>query len=846
MRSFRVPIVLLQLYVRRAILNDRPDLRHLLRMLPKGRYFRNITRILSDLGFTRDDLIRLTWVLEGRNDDERCRRFLELQMPRPPFLLLFLLREKSHITDSTLLGGLIEYAHKFYDGSIKVHNTDAWSTDEVGRAKRYKYGMDAELFISLLDLLASKCAEVESRLVVKVSDLAIQFIRNLQTRPFHPGYVFHQRCQVFNAALVSIGRDLKDRPPRFVQSQEYVWHAVRSLLSESTSFQRPLQMEYQSFRAVRETLARMPKSQSERHNSARHAESWPPYLKAGNGMDEMVVPDENWTRAVQAGVLQQEAGYSKTVRDEVLDTLQGVAPDGTPTIQQRLARVPRHMTPWEASIRATRNAEEAWLRFQRPPRRGQHPGPFEYAAMFKKLFQKTVWKDDDGPMIQPGDRDLSFPTQSHLNLSDYAMASLKPPTVEQLYTRMILQGIRPRSTLLNVLVANAGSVKMAHKYLEDSRTNCGLTSLSKNEFWHYEICTVPIELLAAYVYCCCGGSDNTGGKLTHGLSRAISITLTRLNHDPTSAAWAPYLWGSIFRALTVPNPRYETVIGRIDQFELILDQLEPSAVDLPFLLQLCRGLRKAIVGKTNNLIDQMESGRKTNITTIFVQGEYLRHPENQVWSAQQHQFYQNFQNMRSRLKGTLEMLISREKAAKDVLEGLNVEEVDLLDRILARRDPIRAKDAFNVMICFAFIGEFEQMATYLVWLAEEWGRAEVQDRLAEEGQLPRMANFADVLCTFRLFAEPMLPEQRVAEVRAMVDQAGQGWDWPTTEDVAVLREMYPSGSFRKLAHALKWARYWKMKAEAEQGAHEGGPVNPPKTWEAIEANAKARAEAASA
>lgn len=825
-------MVLLQMYIRRAILRDRRDLRHLLALLPKGEQLRHLNKILAQQGFTRDDIQGLTWVLEGKDDNERCRRFLDLETPKPTFLLRFLIRKKSHMTDAVLLDRLIEYTHLTYNEHFYENHAEDLPERELRRWRRATEGMDTSLFTSTMDLFALKCVEVEPRLIIKVSDLAIQYIRNMGNRKQHPDQIFHDRCLVFNEAMASIGHDQRRRPPRFFRSMDYVWQALKSLLSESAALSKPLQMNRKSFLAVRETLAGMPKTQSERHNSDRHGETWPPYLKAGDGMDERVVPDENWTRAVQAGVLQQEAGYAKNERDEVLDTLQGKAPDGTPTIQQRLVRMPKSIGLWEASIRATRNAEEAWGRFQNPPEAGMRPGLYEYAAMFKKLLQKTVWEDDDGPMIRPGDRDLSFPT-ADVNLSDFAKATLKPPTVDELYAQMMHEGIRPTSTCLEVLVANADGMEDANKYLNDSGEDYSalVNALEYEDSRRAEILKPSLSLVASYIHCLC----TTKVAPWEALPKAITISTARLGNDARSEAWAPLIWGHVFRALSDPSPDYGTLAGHLNLFLRILEQLEPSAIGLPEYLQFCKGVRGAIVGRVDDLVSDMESRQRTPLTMLYAGSRSLRNRQGQAGQQQQlRRGVGELQRVWARLEALLGALVKREQATRN---RLGAHDTDALDQMAARRDPVKARDAFDAMACFAFMGEFEQMATFLIWLTEQWGQSGVQGRLEHEVQIPRMANFTEVLCAFRLFAEPMLSTEQVAAVQEAVDRVGYGWEWPLDEDVRLFRDIYPSASLHKLSHVLEWARYWKKVSEAE---HEGrgvcrAPMEAPKRWKVVEA-----------
>lgn len=827
-RTFRLPVILLQVYLRRAILRGRRDLRHLLGILPKGAQLRSIIQHLASQGYTRDDLVKLIWMLEGQDDNARAQRFLDLQMPKPAFLLRYLVRVGPPVLDGQSLSELIEYAHRTYDGSPQGTSTDGLSEREVRRLRRAQEGMDTKLFVSTLRLLAWKCNEVDSRLLIRISDFAIQYMRNIGSRDHPPDRIFHDRCFVFNMAMAAIGRDLLKRPPRFYRAMGYVWHALKSLLSESTAYDRPLVLNNTSFLAVRETLAGTRKSQSERHNSARHSETWPPYLKAGDGIDEMVIPDENWSRTVQAGVVQQEAGYPKSRRDRALDALQGTAPDGTPTIQQRTPRNPRRTKLWEASIRATRNAEEAWAVFRNPPGPPQQPGLHEYAAMFKKLFQKTVWEYDDEAMIQPGDRDLSFPTED-VNLSDYAKAAMMPPTVEDLYERMLEAGILPRSTCLDILVTHTDDTNDAHRYLKDSGLDFKfLTSKAPEIEPRDEVVKPHLPLVACYVSHLCSAHTNSWWAL----SRAVKIIRARLLHDSKAGPWAGLLWGHVFTGLRVPASRTHTgLIRHVDIYLEILDELGSKGTTLPMFLQFCKSLRRAVTVHLDTLIADIESGDKTPYIVPFGQDEPSPEQRDST-DASQLAAFQNFKRVASRLKDLFEALVERERVAQAALGDA----MTMRGKMMARRDPARPKDALNMMSSLGFMGEFEQMASYLSWLTKQWGDEDLQNYLSDQPMLPGWADFTDVLCTFRLFAEPMLDDKRVAKLRDLVGNVGLGWAWPTDELVTLYVDSRSTPAFRKMHHLLEWVRY--RQQEVAESRHQQKPshvsvqLQPPKLWRA--------------
>lgn len=842
-RTFRVPVVLLQMHIRRTILRDRHDRRYLLDVLPKGAHRRNIIKVLAGQGYTRDDLEKLCSVLEGSTDDERCQRFLNLEIPKPAFLLRYLIRPDAHITNPAYLSGLLEYTHQTYDGRLDVARPDDLPQRELNRLRRAKEGMDPTLFASTLAMFSEKCLRVESRLYIKVSELAIQFIENLSSSNKHPSQIFRDQCIVFNNTMASMGRRKRKLPPKAFRSLPHIWQAVKTLLSMSAAQSKPLLLNRKSFLTVREVLAGMDKTQTEVHNSTRHAETWPPYLQPGDGIDEMVVPDENWTRSVQAGVLQQEAGYASNERDQVLDILQGRAPDGSPTIQQRLASVPTSIGVWEAMIRATRNAEEAWGRFQTPPEKDMKPGLYEYAAMFKKLFQPQYWDSEEGGSIRPGDKDLSFPTKTDVNLSEFGKARLKPPTVSELYDQMLCDGIRPRSTCLQVLVANAKYISLAHKYLRDSGENYWALARGSNSrpVKPRDIVKIHITLFASYITCLCA----CRGDRKNNMTWAIRLCTLRFEHDKKNADWAPLLWGHILKAISHPNFLYGAVHQKLSLYMEVLDQVEArSFILLPMFTQFCQNLRRAVTVEIDTLLEDMENGRETPLTRLFAPGECLPSTslvEEELTEEQGGEGMAKPQSSPdilqvgpSRLIGLLKTLVDREKEAREVVGSQGM---DGLDQMLARRDPVKPKEAYEVVAALAFLGDFENMASFLFWLTEEWKQESVQASLQSLGHANPKADFTEVLCAFRLFAEPMLPEERVAELRDAIDGVGLGWAWPEDEAVTLFHDLQHTQAFQKLSHVVQWAQYWKDKAHADQSDEIGGvSVEPPKAWALVMAD----------
>lgn len=828
LRTYRLPVILLQMYIRRAILIGKKDTRHILDLLPKGHQRRTMIRILGLNAYSRQDIDDLVWIVEGKTDQERADRFLELRAPKPIFLLRFLLRPQSTINDVSTLHGLIKYIETTYDGCQALGNVPEPMHRADWRLRKSKEDMDPNLFASTLYLLSWRCLELEPRLTIKVSDLAIKYIENLGLLDQHSLKTYTDRCTIFNETLEAFGRRKTRRaPPRTFRPLTYVWEAQRALLSMSAGLPRPLILSRKSFLAVREVLAGMDKNPTEAHSSMRHAQTWPPYLEPGDGLDEMTDPDDNWSRSVHGGVLQQEAGFAKNERDLVMDILQGTGPDGTPTVQQRLAVIPRSVGLWEASIRATRNSHEAWIVFQNPPERNMKPGLYEYAAMFKKLHQKENWEPEDETKTRPGDRDVSFPTKGDVNWSEFERARRKPPTVSELYQQMRREGIRPVSTCLEVLVANSSNPGLTHSYLHDSGLEVGVLTknLLREDPNQEELLKVPISLFTSYIQAICSFKV----RPKQNLERAIRLCRVRFYKDEENRLWAPLAWGYILKALHQPFHRYGRTLH--DQLELhiqIIGQIEQCTdVPLSTLVQFCKLLRKAVGVEINDLFRDLEQGKQSSLSLLYDSHARQNWTQSDQNGAGTLNAYQGelLKLGACRMKQMFESLVKREETTRELLE---VHAVDEWDQMMARQDPVRSEHALEMMLSLAYLGEFEDMGKYVEWLLRQWARPGLLDSIHEFSHMPRSADFFDILCAFRLLAEQMLPEERVAELRQMVEDADVDWIWPTDEAVMWFREIQPDMTIPKLAHVLEWIRYRQAISDDEYGEQS---VAAPNVWE---------------
>lgn len=864
MRSTRLPVVITQALIRRDAIRS-TESRHLLEKLPRGRQRRELIDMLATNGYSRQDVRSMVHVLDGRTDQDKGERFLRMEGHKPIWMLHFVMRPSAKITEARTLQRLIKHCADVYNGRRDWENDPAYQ--EKGalfkpgvRAKLPMLNMSPQEFGKTLQILASQCMVVDGRLLPLVADAAAQYIRNMADWNMDPAKIYHKQCQLFNTTLAALAPSQKRLPPRWHRAMPLYWEAQKSLLSMSASFERPLIVDREGFKAVRQVLAGQEKDAAEIHNSYRHAQTWPPYLAPGDGIDEMTQPEDNWSRTVSAGTLQQEAGYPLDEGDDALNILAGRATDGTPTIQQRVVASGRKIGAWEASIRATRNAEEAWIKFNKPPRRGLTPSVREYSAMFAKLCARDV---DPSSSLRPGDRALNFPVQPDPNLTEFARTRMQPPSVDELYGTMRSAGIRPDGACLEILVANAPNLERAHVYLRDSKVKAGaLLYYGSNGPSAKALREIPTAIVAAYVRLICTVETRPGRELF----RALRICDKRFEDDDGSRVWAPFVWGVVLKAMSGKTAGLgrlgRTLAEQVRAYQLVVDRIEASGpLQLSTMVQLGKCFRKASARAVGEHMGDLEAGQysaaesplaclydadsRHRLVARLAAGQEIGEGDD---LAHEHPWLYFLLSGGDRLKKMHKRLADREAEATRLFDRHGARS---LDHIQARQDCVRAPDAYTMMAAYAFLGEFEHMASTLEWLVKQWDDVNLLDHVSSlvnhhsggsHGQLPEVADFTPVLCLFRQFAEPMLSEARVQQLRVAVEQADVAWTWPDDDVVGsfAVEAAKVDPSYPMLAHVLEWTRYRQARERGEPpemllrppkwavaGRQSAGPALPP-------------------
>lgn len=818
-RGIRLPILLLQMMIRA----DESQLlvkTELSELLPNKKEWDRTMSIVSKKGYTEDDLNHYVYVLQGKSDDVRCHRFLERATPKPLFILSFLLRRNSGLSNIATLDALISHCGNVCDnpGYHSVHKTNPQRKPDLAS----KLAFTPATFNSVIGLLAYHCHRLEPRLVVRLAEITGQYIQNLAAVSKIRAKTYQTQCIVFNNALRTLQPQSQLQPIQRASPNAYFWEAQRILLAMSAGLEQPLLVDQYGFRAIREVLAGLPKNQTEIHSSARHSPTWPPYLQPGDGMDEVTEPEDNWSRAVRAGVLMQEAGFAKEARDDALDILQGMAPDGTPTIQQRsLISQKRKLSVWVSSIKATRDAQEAWERFRNPPTAGLRPGPSEYAAMFEKLVLREA---DANTRVSPGDKALNFPTQREANLAEFEKARLRPPSVAQLYQQMRLDGVHVQHNCLQILIANAESVETAHRYLRENVEDSSIVgSLTSDEADPCSLQRVNIGLFAAYIQLL---TRREGKRSLKYLMRAIHMA--GLRSEPESSPWVGFIWGLILKNLSQHHHALKvSLAGQMDLFLTVVERIGTSnGASAATLVQLSKCIRKMARRELDKFniepaeedffAEESDSLRRLYDWLMTQKDDDLKLPSEKGKSQKHSTDNGNMPPLSvlsrgaSHLKTLFNKMTCKEEETRQLLCMHNLEG---LDQMMWRKDPVRSEHAHEYMLSLAFVGEFGEMARVLTWLIGEWGQPDLVEAVSDLDEPPPYTDFLETLCAFRLLAEPMLDQEVIDSLVETMAESRLGWTWPDDEAVAAYAAMQPDESIAKLGQIVEWAKNRRLQQD---------------------------------
>lgn len=784
MTNERLPVMTFQQLLRSQDLTNEPELAAIIaRTDPKS--WQDRLNGLASRGHSAQDLEHWAWILMGETPDARIHRFVSTDTKKPVFLMDVLLQASQPIKQVESLTLMLKYISDTYFPKQPT--------------KPVRRPMDDEGFLFLLSRLVQHVLRVSPRLIVTLAAFTRSYILDLPytstARRSTRGRQYQRRCNVFNAAIRLFSNPAPMQP---VLNMEFNWRAQRILLAMSDSLERPLIIGRLSYQAIRKVMIAQPKSATERWRAARQRKSWPPFRQDFDGHDAVRTPEDDQSRSVRAGALMREAGYEGDDYDDALDALGGTA-QNSPTIQTR-SLPPRQWedekgylnfyTSWAMQVRATRNAQEAWRRFNSFTDMDKvKPSHQVYAEMFFKLLARPA---DHSPNALPGDAREVYPVHDG-NLSQYELARLAPPTVDELYEHMRSQEIRPEGMCLQHLIANAPSLQHAERYLRDGLDDeDAVHSLihTRSRIDYNALRRVPLVVFSSYIQLLCrlqpyrrGDEKLPPHSLGH-LRRAIKLTQIRLPPRTREGEFFRPPWHHIFRALARPHvavvngPAIHNESTVLSLFNAVYEAANNAVgVDPEIFIYLCRTIQKVVEGFFVRGSMLGYTARRDAIPYLMLS----RDPLGVHMSEARQKFLQALH------------LLLRDAASAPPSEDW----APRIDSPLPQaRHFLGAQHLHAGMRTLAFLGDHEDMVSLVGWMLQN--RAYV-DREAARVSRGR-AMIAKTLCAFEAFAGGALDQDTRVRLDELMDSgATEGsWRWPSATEV----EDYVTSDSRKAASVL--------------------------------------------
>lgn len=338
---------------------------------------------------------------------------------------------------------------------------------------------------------------------------------------------------------------------------------------------------YRSFTRVQ--LARR-KTMEEAEWARLKSEAWPPWKADRLGIDADKTVEDGYSKAMQSLMHAREAGYGAGPWDHLAQVYSGWSLDRTPTIQTRKnLRLERLFVSdtisspvegagtepvyagqvmeqlWTARISTTRTLREAWAIFLAYEDSKALPSQVVYLAMFRKINRAEQrqsshsWATATTTKAQPGDGREVWPEPPSAHLITYVRS--EPPTMLQLFERMLNHGLTPSGPCLYFLVEHASSLDEGLKYLGMSGRSLlqlvqngsedAQAQMSRKEISSVVIllCRFPDELIYQSLGTADVFEDHSAGQPKVSLSLACQLLVHLKSRSPKP-------WYMVLRALT--------------------------------------------------------------------------------------------------------------------------------------------------------------------------------------------------------------------------------------------------------------------------------------------------------
>lgn len=746
--------------------------------------WRDRMRSFALRGWSEQDLDHWVWILSAVSGDWRVKRLLSTERPKPPFLLLLLLRSDERFRRGESLTSLTNYISTQYC----TPKSEVLSGQNGTKGARSPEPMHVEQFIVVLRRLVHHVQRLWPQYIVAVARLTTDYIRNIPLKSkikhlHHNRYA--SRCLVFNTALQLFKKPATQQP---IANMEFNWRAQKILLAMSDNLDRRLIISKPSFRAIRQVMIGLKRSGEERAVAARYSKTWPPYRQDFDGLDAKRTPEGDYSRSVKAGILATQEGFPEDNYDRALDALGGTFSE-SPTIQTR-SLPPKEWKDekeqrnffnlWAMKVRSTRNVNEAWRAFTGVS--DVTPNFQVYGEMFLKLQAEELENEAD---VLPGDSRETFPVHQG-SYSEYELARQSPPTVAELYDEMISRGVKPEGNCLIALVRNARTVEDGLRYLRDSH----MDSASVNSIApfkrpsHQALRRIPLLVFSSYIQLLCRLQPNRRGwhkfhpEELFRIRHAINLIKLRLTPETTEGVTFRPPWHAVFRALARPhlcltgNRPAENDAEALAIFDSLLPSVQKAVgIDPEIFMYYCRTIQKTAVSQLDQLQKSAENpySKQFAATAAGEHAPLVAGREDVLTSVKE-------------LFATLTQPVGQQQQNGGGSSSSSSSSA-LLD-VPPLLHNIAPAHLHTYMRTLAFLEDADAMVDAMRWMLRNWAYV---DEEAERQSSRGPALIAKTLCAFRIFAAGpgvITPEQ-AEELDALMGEAAKagGWRWPEPDDL---------------------------------------------------------------
>jgi hypothetical protein len=278
-RSMRLPVILMQMHIRRQVAADPVGMKEIAEALPSEEQWQRLMGILDYNGHTQECLSQYVDILFAKTDEERCHLFMADSNAKPVFIFGYLLRLGSGISQVSTLDNMLEYFKTRLRTTAEKKRVTSMRSYIEGRARNQMQKFSTQEVMENMERLAFHCRRIEPRRLVALAEIIADFIVDLGanshgsselfTTDEIPAEAYHAQCKFFNAALSAIASRMGSGAEHKEIPYTYIWAAQRVLLALSDSLAQPLAVDRSGFQAIRAVLAGMPKNRDEMHAASR-------------------------------------------------------------------------------------------------------------------------------------------------------------------------------------------------------------------------------------------------------------------------------------------------------------------------------------------------------------------------------------------------------------------------------------------------------------------------------------------------------------------------------------------------------------------------------------------------